>query len=70
MAGGCPNLGLRGNDKPKMESVRSLVSATAATAEAPKWNFFPSFGVGESVDVPVLQSGPGELSFIHFFWSV
>ncbi|RVW51383.1 hypothetical protein CK203_094740 [Vitis vinifera] len=39
MTGGSPNLGLNGNDKPKMESVPSLISATAATAEAPKLSF-------------------------------
>ena len=59
MTDGCPNLGISGNDKPKMESVPSLISATAATAEAPKMSFFPSFGVGENVAVPVLQSRPG-----------
>lgn len=59
MTGGSPNLGLNGNDKPKMESVPSLISATAATAEAPKLSFFPSFEVGENVAVPVLQSRPG-----------
>lgn len=60
MTGGCPNLELSDNDKSRMESVPSLISATAGTAEAPKLSFFPSFGVGDNVAVPVLQSRPGQ----------
>lgn len=78
MTGGCPNLELSDNDKSRMESVPSLISATAGRAEAPKLSFSPSFGVGDNVAVPVLQSRPGQLSlsmlfvtWIEFwFWSV